>query len=333
MQTRLHASSLKRLRYAPGPALLALAALALAAPAQAGSITVNNTDCTLVNAINAANNANGVAPVDSIGVGSCTGATTGRNTITLTADVDFVEGNVVTNKSRYALPEIRSEIVIEGRGYTLRNTRTGTQAIFDFFSLTDSSANLSLRDLTFTGGNGSFGAIYCTAGTLNVTRSLFTGNNATDSGALTVFAACKATISNSTFADNSSNRTGAINAQPLTGSVLLNQITVTRNSTKGSSADGVITVAATSPNVTIANSVIAGNEGFDFYSGSKAAFVNKGGRNIIGDSSKTAAQALFKFTPHPSDIVATSTAATSGVHTPTALANILERDTTRMCRR
>ena len=240
MQTRLHASSLKRLRYAPGPVLLALAALALAAPAQAGSITVNNTDCTLINAVNAANNANGVAPIDSIGVGSCTGATAGGNTITLTADVDFVEPSIKDptqgNKSTYALPAIQSAIVIEGKGYTLRNTKNGTKKEFDFAVLTQAGASLTVRDLTFTGGNASFGAIYCTAGTLNVTRSLFLKNETlSGTGALWLSDACNASISNTSFIGNKSvgnvTATGVVYAASTTGQIELNHITATGNTT------------------------------------------------------------------------------------------------------
>lgn len=329
MQTRLHVRSLKRLRYAPGPALLALSALALAAPAQAGSITVNTTDCTLVNAINAANNANGVTPTDTVGVGSCSGATAGSNTITLTADVTLTAGNNFA-KNNPALPTIQSAMVIEGLGYRVQGQIANTE--FGFIALDSTNANLTLRDLTVTGFSNA--PVNCNAGMLTVTRSLFVGNRGVSAGAMELFNRCQARISNSSFVGNSGlfigGSAGALSiGLTAPGHVDLNQITVTGNRSAGN-ATAAIDVITTNTLVTLSNSIVTGNIGAthsDISFSGKGTVSIPGGYNLVGDSSKTAAQAFSKYKPQATDIVATSTAATGGVHTPTALSSILELDT------
>jgi len=328
MQTRLHTPSLKRLRYAPGPALLALSALALAAPAQAGSITVNTTDCTLVNAINAANNANGVTPTDTVGVGNCTGATAGSNTLTLTADVTLTAVNHLRNGTdAFGLPAIQSTMVIEGRGYRVQ--RPAGNPNFDFINQSSANAKLTLRDLSFTGGSASYGALFCNAGTLNVTRSLFLGNAGSASGAMLFQGTCQARISNTSFVGNNGVSAGVLLVTvTAAGRVDMNQITVTGNATVGATAGAIYIAASTTP-VSLANSIVAGNTGAgtDLATGARTVFLIPGGYNLLGASSRTAAQAFSKYKPQATDIVATSDAATGGVHTPTALSSILELDT------
>ena len=328
MQTRLHIPSLKRLRYAPGPALLALSALALAAPAQAGSITVNTTDCTLVNAINAANNANGVTPTDTVGVGNCTGATAGSNTLTLTADVTLTAVNHLRNGTdAFGLPAIQSTMVIEGRGYRVQ--RPAGNPNFDFINQSSANAKLTLRDLSFTGGSASYGALFCNAGTLNVTRSLFLGNAGSASGAMLFQGTCQARISNTSFVGNNGVSAGVLLVTvTAAGRVDMNQITVTGNATVGATAGAIYIAASTTP-VSLANSIVAGNTGAgtDLATGARTVFLIPGGYNLLGASSRTAAQAFSKYKPQATDIVATSDAATGGVHTPTALSSILELDT------
>lgn len=168
---------------------LACALALLAATVDAGTITVAHTGaasastCTLGQAIYAANRANNpdnttpsgattIAPLShsattTIGVGTCTGATAGANTIQLPISATINFGSDAPDNFWYgpnALPPIASEIVIEGRGATLTVT-LGTSPRLRFFYVganaqlpatpgynTPGPGVLTLRNLTLSGG-------------------------------------------------------------------------------------------------------------------------------------------------------------------------------------
>lgn len=166
-----------------------VAGLATAAmPTVAGTIAVTNSGapaagaCTLAQAIYAANLASNptnatpagattVAPlsdstVTTVGIGTCTGAPAGANTIDLSA----FAGQTLTYSaadnywySPNALPPIASAMTIEGHG-TILNVTDGTTRLRFFFVGADAtrsatpgyntpgSGNLQLHNLTLTGG-------------------------------------------------------------------------------------------------------------------------------------------------------------------------------------
>jgi hypothetical protein len=212
---------------------LAMCVFAATLPAYAGTITVNSAAapsagiCTLAQAIYAANRTNNptdatppgattIAPLSdsvatTVGVGTCTGAASGANTI----DLSTYAGQTITFSidspdnfwyGPNALPPIASTILIEGNGATL-NIVAGTSPRLRFFFVgadPNSSATpgyntpgrgaLTLHNLTLTGGRqlggavgyggggaGMGGAIY-NQGVLFLDAVTLAGNSATGGG-------------------------------------------------------------------------------------------------------------------------------------------------------
>ena len=164
--------------------------LALAAPpAFAGTLAVTDTGasapttCTLAQAIYAANLANNpanttptgattIAPLSrsattTIGVGTCTGATAGANTIQLPISATINFGSDTPDNFWYgpnALPPVASNIIVDGRGAMLSIT-LGASPRLRFFYVganpqgsatpnynTPGPGVLTLRNLTLSGG-------------------------------------------------------------------------------------------------------------------------------------------------------------------------------------
>jgi hypothetical protein len=199
-------------------------------PASAGTITVNSTAapsasfCTLGQAIYAANLANNptdatpdfattIAPLShsvatTVGIGTCTGAAAGPNTIELSTYAGQTITFGIDSPDNFwygpnALPPIASTITIEGHGATLF-IQNGTSPRLRFFFVgadaaspqtpgynTPGPGDLTLHNLTLTGGRqeggsggtgaggaGLGGAIY-NQGTLTVSAVTLTGNTAT----------------------------------------------------------------------------------------------------------------------------------------------------------
>ena len=185
----------------------------------AADITVNS-GCSLADAISAAN-------ID-VPSGGCP-AGSGADTIALTGDVTLMA----------ALPEIESEITIEGNGYTISGNESysifwvdesGTLAVYettladgigadddDYFDddLIIGGAivnwgNLTVSDSVFAANSADDwgGAIY-NWGEASITGTKFTGNTVTeDGGAIANFGI--ANITDSTFSGNAADKGGAI---------------------------------------------------------------------------------------------------------------------------
>ncbi len=204
--------------------LLIVAALMLApvGTAYAASFSVSN-ESELVAAINAANS-NGEA-----------------DTITLQANITLTS----------ALPNITSEITIEGNNHRLE--RSGS-AIFRIFTVT-SSGNLTLNNVVIRNGNAgsadygggiyndgtvvlhnstvsgntalSGGAIYNT-GTLTVSHSTISGNSATSGGGIYNIGGLVVLI-NSTLANNSASTVAGGLYNEASGTINANNVTISNN--------------------------------------------------------------------------------------------------------
>ena len=206
---------------------LAVGLIATSLSTAAGTIHVNSTAspnggfCTLAQAIYAANLANNptnampsgattIAPLDhsiatTVGIGTCTGAAAGANTI----DLSTYAGQTITfsidQPDNYwygpnVLPSIASDITIEGHGAKLF-IQNGTSPRARFFFVgadpqatvspgynTPGPGKLTLRNLTLTGGRqqggsangagaGMGGAIF-NQGTLTIDAVTFNDNRA-----------------------------------------------------------------------------------------------------------------------------------------------------------
>ena len=174
--------------------LLALLLVALAlysTPAYASAITVDGTTCSLVNAITAANT--------DTATGGCA-AGSGADTIELQSDVTLTAVNNGTN----GLPQITSEITIEGNGFTI--ARGAGAPNFRILQV-NASGNLTLNATTISGGNASFGGGLDNTGLLTLNNSTVSNNDAIFGGGINNKSLL--TLSNSTISGNSAFGTGA----------------------------------------------------------------------------------------------------------------------------
>lgn len=147
-----------------------------------GVVAVNNGDgkCSLIEAINNANDQTNGRPHPNCAAGN----PTGPDTINLPAAADFVLTAAYDPSGPTGLPPIQTTIVISGNGATIRR-----DANAPFFRLFDMVApgNLTLEDVRLRGGqlpSGSGGGIRNLGGTLTLTQSELTDNVAPDGGAI-----------------------------------------------------------------------------------------------------------------------------------------------------
>jgi CSLREA domain-containing protein len=188
----------------------------------------------------------------------------------------------------------------------------GTATVADS-TISDNRAGVPNFALGDGGGIGNFG------GTLVLTNSTVSGNqagygNSRTGGGVNNLAGGTVTISDSTISGNSAGSGGGIASD--FGTLTITGSTITGNSAGIGSAG--IFIDDNSTTATITGSVIAGNSAPANSEIGNFGTVNLNGFNLIGDSSKTTAQALFGVTAGGSDILATSNGTT-----PTALAAIL----------
>jgi CSLREA domain-containing protein len=128
-------------------------------------------------------------------------------------------------------------------------------------------------------GNGG-GGIYNYAGTLIVNGSTFSGNSSAPGGAILVNDGT-VTVNNSTFTGNSAldNKIGGaffIN----NGSVTLNNSTISGNSASGGGGGGITNYG----NLTMTNSILAGDNGGECYPDASSCGTNGANGNVVGVS-------------------------------------------------
>ena len=182
---------------------------------------VVNATCSLADAITA-------ATLDEA-TGGCPAGEAGADTITMATDVTLAA----------ALPNITSEITIEGDGHTV----SGDDQFRIFF--VEETGNLSINNMTLTKGNATdsngdgcgrfYGGAICSEGVLAVTSSILSDNRAGYGGAIYIRGG-EATIRDSEFdANTATYRGGAIRNTGV--------LTQTGNSfTNNSPADGCTNV-------------------------------------------------------------------------------------------
>jgi cysteine-rich repeat protein/parallel beta-helix repeat protein len=230
----------------------------------ATTIVVDETTCTLVDAITAANT--------DTAVGGCA-AGSGADTIELTTDVSLTEinnGGGPGANGPNGLPEVISDITVEGGDFTIE--RIGP--FFRFFAV-PSNGTLALNDLTLTNGRStSFpggGAIWIDNGTVVLTNSTVSGNSAPFGGGGIFLSGSGALILiNSTVSDNVADLTGvggtggggiwAIGTVSLTNSTVSGNAAVSTGNIFSSASGGGVLVREGSLSVT--NSTLSGNSAF-----------------------------------------------------------------------
>ncbi len=231
-----------------------LVALLTAAPAWAANLVVttlsdadNAADgaCSLREAITAANN--------NANYHECTGTSYGSDTITFT-----VSGTVTLGASLPPVTDAAGLAINGGNAITISgNDAVRAMVVAD-------GAALDVRGLTFTkglgtstfDGCGTFGGGICNRGTLNVSHSTFSTNNASFGGAIVDIAGGNATIGGSTFVGNHANASGGAIDNTDGGILTVTNSTFSGNSAGTGFGGGIINFNGT---VTIRNSTFSGN--------------------------------------------------------------------------
>lgn len=273
--------------------------LMLARPAAAATITVDGTNCTLVEAIDSANNDN------AAGNGCANGS--GADTITLQTDVTLTASNNGGNEGDNGLPQISSAITIEGGGHTL--SRGASAPLFRFFFVQAGGA-LTLNRLTLSKGdaldaNYNHGGAIFNRGTVTVNNSTFSGNNGDYGGAIYNLYRATLTVNNSTFSGNNASTGGGIANSA--GTATVNNSTFSGN-TANQRGGGIYN--APSSTLTLARSLFSGNSasaGAELWNdpgmpdrGKPGGTVNAANYNLFGHDSNPGTSG---FTPSGSDIV------------------------------
>jgi len=188
---------------------LAGAALLLAlgqgvATAATITVTTNNPNivadgqCSLIEAIVNANN-------DAATHADCP-AGSGADTIVLPASANITLTNVSDNTyGPTGLPLITSRITIEGNGAVI--ARQGSAAAFGLMAVKD-TGDLTLQNVTLSGGSSSEGGGVSNRGTLTIKKSTISGNTAPFGGG--VFNLGTLTIENSTTSGNTADVGGGV---------------------------------------------------------------------------------------------------------------------------
>ncbi|NUM47143.1 MAG: hypothetical protein HUU38_20785 [Anaerolineales bacterium] len=192
---------LKRLAISLAGAAMLLA-LGQVIPARAAVITVDGVVCTLAEAINSANN-------DTAAGSGCADGN-GEDVLDLQTDVILSA----------PLPAITSEITLEGHGHTIDGNHT-FQVLF-----VEASGDLTLNEVTITGGTASFGGGIANYGTLILNQSTLSGNSADLNGG-GLFSHGTAILNDTFFNGNTAGNGAGIENQ---GSMTLNGSTFENNS-------------------------------------------------------------------------------------------------------
>ncbi|MDQ3817623.1 MAG: DUF5011 domain-containing protein, partial [Acidobacteriota bacterium] len=244
-------------------------------PLDANDATKN---CTLREAINAANNHTGTDTIDF----SVTGE------ITLTS----------------ALPDIADHLIINGPGANLLTVKRDSGASnFRIFEIM--SGTVAINGLTISGGKGTGatfrggGGIYNIGGTLTVSDCTFSDNSGVDTGGGAIYNSATLTVINSTFSGNGGFAGGAIsNERMLTisnstffdnggkfGGAILNggSMTVSNSTIYGNSAGGDGGGINNAGTLNLRSSIVANNTAIE---GGPDIFgaVTTGDYNLIKDT-------------------------------------------------
>jgi len=217
------------------------AALVLAlssTPVHANTINVDGINCTLVDAVTAAN-------TDTVSGGCIAGS--GPDTIVL-------EPGSTHTLVGPSLP-ISSQITIEGNGAIIERS-SGADPLS---VLTIEYGDLTLNNATITGGaDGPGGGMIISPGTVTINESVITGNTALEGGGIYCYE-CMVTIRNSTISGNTANKGGGMKILDV-GTVTIENSTIANNVSvlEGGGVSQDVGGYGDS-SLTISNSTISGN--------------------------------------------------------------------------
>jgi hypothetical protein len=267
------------------------------------TVTTNNPyiisdgQCSLIEAIVNANNDAATYPDCAAG--------SGADTIVLPANANVTLSNVAgTNQygSPIGLPLITSRITIEGNGTTIRRSENAPD-----FRLISVLADLTIENITLTGGSSDGGGAVFNTGTLTIKNSTISGNTSSGAGGGIYGYYGDIIIENSTISGNTATQGGG-GVHSLWGILTIINSTISGNR---SDSGGGVEKFSYSPlsgarPFTLANSLIAGNQA------RVAPEIANGASYCCGVGDVESANNLFGtngnagvsgFTPGPTDIV------------------------------
>jgi hypothetical protein len=215
-----------------------LMAVVLAAPAQAAPFSVTNT-------------------ADS-GAGSLRQAISDANASAGEDTINFapsLSGQTITLGSQLAVAD-SAGLTIDGGSANITVSGDNKYRVLDVRS----GAKLTLNNLTVANGRINFGGGIFNNGTLTVTNSTLSGNNANEDfgsgggGGIWNAASGTATVSNSTLSGNSAQ---------IAGGGIFNQggtLTVSNSTLSGNSANNGGSLSSNGGSVTLKNTIVANND-------------------------------------------------------------------------
>ena len=168
-----------------------------------------------------------------------------------------------------------------------------------------SNSEVSISQSTISGNTGFGGAgILVSMSTATIDDSTISDNYSGIGGGLVSVEGSTVTLSNTTVSENSAYFTGGGIYASSNSFVTLNNSTVSANGVFGDGGG----IAAISSVVTLINSAVSGNfvgnDGADLNFSESTLFAT--GNNLLGDSSKTSAEAFLGVSPSNANIIATS---------------------------
>ncbi len=146
--------------------------------AHAATITVNETTCTLVDAILAANT--------NSSVNGCVSGAVGEDTIVLATDVELTAVHETAYGSPTGLPVITQDLIIDGAGFTIN--RDDAEDEFRLMNVGD-GVDLALNDVTLSGGHSQVhaGGVYAYRGDLTLDNVVMEDNHGGDRSYVAAF--------------------------------------------------------------------------------------------------------------------------------------------------
>ena len=279
-----------------------------------GEVAVANNDkCSLIEAIENANDTNNGQPRDDCAAGDPSGA----DIIALPTGGAFSVNKSVDYYYGYTgLPVISSTITVQGNGSTINRTGNKDMRFFTVVAYDQSVGDLTLNDLTLSGGKNDYysgGAVYSYHGELTINNCTITGNSSggTGGGVFAVYGSL--TITDSIITDNESYGGGGVYMGY--GTLSISDSTVSGNRAPESAGGGVYATAAivTLDGVTLSdNTSYAGAGGMINYSDTSISDSQISG-NDAGETGLGGGLYLFDATVDLQDVtVADNTAYRAG---------------------
>jgi len=234
-----------RFKHIKKTALLSALLLEISTGAQAATIHVDNSSCTLADAIESANS--------DTATGGCIAGDVGADVIELPNNANIVLTSVLT--------AIISDITLNANGSTIKRDQTAPK--FTVLRLAGSGGtNLTVNDATISGGQSTSygnrgGGIYASSGNLTINRSQITGNM----GSGVSLVSTNVTINDSVISNNQGLPRayyGAAGLFVIDSNLSLNNSTIANNTNQHFAQGGGIVLGYAST-ASITNSTISGN--------------------------------------------------------------------------